>query len=197
MITDLQKIWTIFTPSERRKSVWMLVLVILMAMADTLGVLSIMPFLSVLGRPEVIQTNHFLNAAYEQFGFHTPRSFIFALGMASITLVVLSSAFKTVTLHTLNRFVHFQRHSISSRLLSRYLHQPYEFFLGTNPSMLARNVLSARRERRRRAADCTTPTTCSTWVNIRFQRSDIAQKIITWKAETKRRLVLVHKGHLS
>jgi ABC-type multidrug transport system fused ATPase/permease subunit len=64
------------------------------------------------------------------------------LGLASIALVVLSSAFKTITLHTLNRFVHFQRHSLSSRLLSRYLHQPYEFFLATNPSILARNVLS-------------------------------------------------------
>jgi ABC-type multidrug transport system fused ATPase/permease subunit len=34
------------------------------------------------------------------------------------------------------------RHAISSRLLSRYLHQPYEFFLGRNPSTLGKNVLS-------------------------------------------------------
>lgn len=142
MIADLKKIWAVFPPTERRKSLGMLALVILMALADTAGVLSIMPFLSVLGRPAVIQDNVLLHAAYQHLGFRDARHFIFALGLASITLVVLSSAFKTVTLHALNRFVHFQRHSLSSRLLSRYLHQPYEFFLATNPSILSRNVLS-------------------------------------------------------
>jgi ABC-type multidrug transport system fused ATPase/permease subunit len=142
MTTDLKKIWTIFTPSERRKAVWMLALAVLMAMVETLGVLSIMPFLSVMGRPAVIHENAFLSAAYERFNFHDTRDFILALGLASIVLVMASSIFKTVTQHILNRFVHLLRHAISSRLLSRYLHQPYEFFLSRNPSALAKNVLS-------------------------------------------------------
>jgi ABC-type multidrug transport system fused ATPase/permease subunit len=142
MISDLKKIWAVFTPSERRKAAWMLVLVILMAMAETLGVVSIMPFLSVLGRPAIIQDNPLLHAAYQRLGFHNARGFILALGLASITIVIVSSAFKTVTLHLLNRFVHLERHSISSRLLSRYLHQPYEFFLTRNASVLGKNVLS-------------------------------------------------------
>lgn len=142
MIKDLGKIWAIFTPTERRKSVWMLILVILMAMAETGGVLSIMPFLSVLGRPEVIHENPLLHALYDGFGFDGTRQFIIALGLASITIVLVSSTFKTITLHLMNRFIHLLRHSISSRLLSRYLHQPYEFFLSRNPSVLSRNVLS-------------------------------------------------------
>ncbi|MDN5848677.1 MAG: hypothetical protein L0H63_03425 [Nitrococcus sp.] len=142
MIAELKKIWAICTPAERRKSIGMLVLVILMAMAETLGVLSIMPFLSVLSRPEVIQETAFLKTVYDHLGFNDARSFIFALGIGSIILVVCSSSFKTVTLHVLNRFVHFLRHCISARVLSRYLHQPYEFFLSRNPSILARNVLS-------------------------------------------------------
>lgn len=142
MIADLKKIWATFTAPERHKSVWMLVLVVLMAMAETLSVLSIMPFLSVLGRPAVIHENSFLSAVYEQFNFRRTRDFILALGLASIILVLASSIFKTVTQHILNRFVHLLRHSISSRLLSRYLYQPYEFFLARNPSALGKNVLS-------------------------------------------------------
>ncbi len=142
MTADLKKIWTIFTPLERRKSMWMLLLVILMAMAETLSVLSIMPFLSVLARPAIIHDNTLLNAAFEQFNFQGTRDFILALGLASIVLVLASSAFKTVTQHILNRFVHLLRHAISSRLLSRYLNQPYEFFLERNPSGLGKNVLS-------------------------------------------------------
>lgn len=120
----------------------MLLLVVLMAAMEMLGVISIMPFLSVLGRPAIIQEHPALQAVYSRLGFQDNRDFILALGAASIVLVIASSAFKTVTLHMLNRFVHLQRHSLSSRLLSRYLHQPYEFFLVSNPSVLAKNVLS-------------------------------------------------------
>lgn len=142
MTDSLKKIQALFTPHERRKAVWMLILVILMAIAETGGVLSIMPFLSVLGRPTVIQENSWALAIYNRLGFHSIRDFIVALGLTSIAIVLASSAFKTVTLHQLNRFIHLLRHSISSRLLSHYLHQPYEFFLSRNSSVLSRNVLS-------------------------------------------------------
>lgn len=142
MTRDLQRIWSILAPAERSKALVMLGLVMLMALTETLGVVSIMPFLSVLGRPEVIHENPLLRATYEQWAFHDDRAFTVALGVASIVVVILSSMFKTVTLHALNRFVHFERHSISSRLLSRYLHQPYEFFLSRNSSDLSKNILS-------------------------------------------------------
>jgi len=138
----MRKIWLIFTPAERRKVLGMFVLVVLMAAAETLGVVSITPFLSVLGRPEIIQENLALLTIYDYFGFHHVRDFTIALGLASIALVVGSSIFKIVTQHLLNRFVNLQRHSLSSRLLSRYLHQPYEFFLDRNPAILSKNVLS-------------------------------------------------------
>ena len=142
MLNVVKKIWNIFTPAERRKAVRMLVLVVLMAMAETASVLSIMPFLSVLGRPSIIKENNLLLSVYRQLGMADTREFIFLLGFASIALVVGSSVFKTITLHVLNRFVHLERHSLSTRLLSRYLQQPYEFFLLNNSSILGKNVLS-------------------------------------------------------
>ncbi|HEX7381730.1 MAG TPA: ABC transporter transmembrane domain-containing protein, partial [Nevskiaceae bacterium] len=142
MIEELRKIWDIFTPAERRRAVRMMVLIAIMALAETGGVLSIMPFLSVLAQPALIHTNRWFHLAYSGLGFHGTRSFIAALGLASIAMVLISSAYKTVTLHLMNRFIHLQRHSISSRLLARYLHQPYEFFLSHHSSTLSRNVLS-------------------------------------------------------
>ncbi|HEU0198766.1 MAG TPA: hypothetical protein VFQ88_16320, partial [Nevskiaceae bacterium] len=82
MLADLRKIWSVFTPAERRRSLWMLLLVVLMAMAETGGVISIVPFLSVLSRPGIIHDNHWLNLAYTYFHFHDRRSFIVALGLA-------------------------------------------------------------------------------------------------------------------
>jgi len=120
----------------------MLMLVVLMAAAETISVVSIVPFLSVLTSPELIQSNRWLLAAYNHFAFEGVRSFILVLGSISVAIVLASSAYKVFTQNALNRFVQFQRHALSSRLLARYLHQPYEFFLTRNPSLLATNVLS-------------------------------------------------------
>ena len=142
MLGDIKKIRDILAPHERRQSLVMLALVVLMALAETGGVLSIMPFLAVLGRPGVIHGNPLLDAAYRHFGFTSSRDFLMALGFASIVVVIASSLFKMVTHHLINRFINFLRHSFSVRLLSRYLRQPYEFFLDRNPAQLSRNVLS-------------------------------------------------------
>lgn len=142
MKSDLKKIWAILTRHERRRALVMMMLVILMALAETVGVVSVMPFLSVLARPDIVQENAALSWLYNRFDFDSNQQFITALGLASIALVVGSSAFKTITLHLVNRFTFLLRHSISARLLSGYLHQPYEFFLKYNPSELSRNVLS-------------------------------------------------------
>jgi ABC-type multidrug transport system fused ATPase/permease subunit len=139
---DLHKIWATLTLAERRRSSWMLVMVVLMAMAETGGVISIMPFLAVLSRPGVIHQNRWLDLAYTHFGFTSGQAFIIALGLASIATVLASSIFKTITLHLINRFIHLLRHSISARMLARYLQQPYEFFLTRNAAVLGRNVLS-------------------------------------------------------
>lgn len=142
MIGNIRKFGSLLTPEMRRRAALMLVLIVLMAAAETVGVLSIMPFLSVLGRPEIVHENPWLQRVFTGLGFTDTRRFIIALGLVSIALVVASSAFKTVTQHVLNRFVHFLRHSISSRLLSRYLQQPYAFFLERNSAELSKNILS-------------------------------------------------------
>ncbi|MDL2198445.1 ABC transporter ATP-binding protein [Halopseudomonas aestusnigri] len=142
MKSDLKRVWAILTPQERKKSGLMVVLVILMAFAETVGVVSIMPFLSVLTRPEVIHDVSVLQKLYAWIAPENERGFIVALGLGSVALVVGASLFKTFTLHSINRFTYLLRHGISARLLSRYLGQPYEFFLEHNPAELARNTLS-------------------------------------------------------
>lgn len=142
MLESLGKLRSLFTAGEQRKGLWVLALIVCMAMLETVGVISIMPFLSVLGRPHVIYENYWLGRIYEAGHFTDEQSFMVVLGIGSIVLVVGSSLFKTLTLHTLNRFVHLQRHSISSRLLARYLRQPYEFFLTRNSADLSKNILS-------------------------------------------------------
>lgn len=142
MMGTLRKTWALLAAAERRKAIPMLALIVLMALAETVGVVSVIPFLSVIARPEAVQEQPWLAAIHDFSGLDDMRSFTVVLGLASVVVVILSSAFKTVTLHLVNRYVYMLRHSLSTRLLSCYLHQPYEFFLERNPAELSKNVLT-------------------------------------------------------
>lgn len=142
MPESLRKIWAVLTPRERRKALWMLALVVLMALTETAGVLSVAPFLSVLARPAIVHENRWFASAYAAMGFARESYFIAALGLVTMAVVVSSSAFKTFTFHLVGRFVHMLRQSLAVRLLSTYLRQPYTFFLTRNTSELSKNVLS-------------------------------------------------------
>ncbi len=132
----------ILTPHERRRGALVLCLVTLMAILEMVGIASVMPFLGVLGRPEVIETNAILNWAYTRLGFASIDAFVMALGIGAFGLILGSAIFRTLVNFWMNRFVEMRRHSIGERLLETYLRQPYAFFLNRHSGDMAKNVLS-------------------------------------------------------
>lgn len=139
---QLKKIKTLLTNAEQKKALWIIALIILMAIAEMLSVLSIAPFLSALSNPEALLNSPALATIFQQIGITNKNDAIYAIGLATIATVILSSLFKASTLHIVGRFVHFLRQSIGTRLLENYLKQPYEFFLHHAPPELAKNILS-------------------------------------------------------
>lgn len=142
MLSTVKQLWQILTPLDRRKLLFVLALVIIMALIEAAGVVSIMPFLAVLANPDVVQTNPVLKQAYGWLDATSAQQFIIYLGTASLAIVVFSAAFKILTQYALYRFANLQRHYFSTRLLKIYLQQPYEFFLTHNSSTMIKNILS-------------------------------------------------------
>ena len=60
--TMLGKILFLLTPKEKRRGALVLGMVVIMAGLEVAGVASVMPFLTVLGDPEMVQTNPILAA---------------------------------------------------------------------------------------------------------------------------------------
>lgn len=142
MFTTLKQLWQILTPLDKRKLLLVLALVMIMALIEAAGVVSIMPFLAVLSNPEAIVNNSLLQKLYDFFSSNTPQQFIMYLGILSLIVVVVSTCVKISTQYALNRFASLQRHYFASRLLKIYLQQNYEFFIQRNSSSLIKNILS-------------------------------------------------------
>jgi len=120
-------------------------MILVMALLDMLGVMSIMPFMAVLTNPELVGTNTILKTAYvasRNFGVDTPDEFFFALGVFVFVLLIVSLSFKALTTYVQLRFSLMREYSISKRLVEGYLHQPYSWFLSRHSADLGKTILS-------------------------------------------------------
>jgi len=142
MLTTLKQLWQILTPLDKRKLLLVLALVMIMALIEAAGVVSIMPFLAVLSNPKVIESSAILKKLYDFFSSDSPQLFIMYLGVLSLIIVVVSTCVKILALFALNRFSSLQRHYFATRLLKIYLQQNYLFFIQRNSSTLIKNILS-------------------------------------------------------
>lgn len=142
MIKTYKDISFLLTKKEKRNTLLLLLLMIFTGILEIVGVGSIMPFLGVLGNPEIIENNKYLLFVYKYLDFNTTNSFLIFLGSLSMLILLISAIFKTLTYYLLYRFANMHRHNLSKKLLLKYLHQSYSFFLMKNSSNISKTILS-------------------------------------------------------
>ena len=138
----LRKILNLLTPKEKRQAFFLFCFIALMAFVEILGVASILPFMSVLANPQSVQDNEMLRWGYEYFQYDSINSYMFSLGLLVLAVLVFSNILKAVTRWMTLFFSQMCGYSISQRLFSHYLNQPYKFFAQRNSSELSKNILA-------------------------------------------------------
>lgn len=141
MIATYRKLFILLTPQEKRGLVFVLLAIIGRALLEVVGVASVLPFLSVVGNPEVIYQNVLLNSLYLALGFRNVNLFLAFLGFLVLVVLVSVNFFAALADWALYRFSWMRNHSLSQRLFAAYIVRPYTFFLMQNSANLQRNVL--------------------------------------------------------
>jgi ATP-binding cassette, subfamily B, bacterial PglK len=140
------KILILLSPRERRDAGFLVVLILVMAVLDVIGVASVMPFMAVLANPDAVESNKYLSVAYAKFDFASKEQFLFFLGSMVFVALVSSILFKALTTWALLRYTHMREYSLGIRLVAGYLRQPYEWFLSRHSADLSKSVLSEVQE---------------------------------------------------
>lgn len=138
----LRMMLALLTQRERRQVYWLSVAVLVMAIMEVLGIASIMPFMAVVSDPATLTGDGIPGRAYRALGFGSPEQFLVALGFVVLLTLVISNAFTALTTWLLVRFTWLRNHTLSLRLLQKYLYQPYVFFLNRNTADLSKNILT-------------------------------------------------------
>ena len=134
--------WALLDRRERRNAWIVLAVVVASALSSAAMVGSVMPFLSVLANPQRIHEVEALSWAYRIGGFTSAYSFLVALGLASLIVIVISNLMQVARIWISARYTTMRMHTISLRLLAVYLRQPYEFFLDQHSGSMSTKILS-------------------------------------------------------
>ena len=141
----VKKFLTLLSMGERKHLILLMILILIMALIDAIGIASVLPFMTVLTNPDLIQTNLILNKIYQVtriFGVENNQDFIIFFGIFIFIFLVASLAFKTIVTYAQIKFVYLQEHTIGKKLIEGYLHQPYSWFLSRNSTDIGKTVLS-------------------------------------------------------
>ncbi len=142
---NFKKLLFLLSKPDRKRAGLLLVLVIIMALLDMIGVVSIMPFMTVLTNPGIVETNIVLNKAFKissMFGVETNQQFLFFLGVFVMVMLVISLAFKALTIYLQLKFTSMCQYRISKRFVKAYLYQNYSWFLNRHSADLGKTILS-------------------------------------------------------
>jgi ABC-type bacteriocin/lantibiotic exporter with double-glycine peptidase domain len=140
-----KKLVFILTASDRKSAIFLLIMIIIMALLEVIGVASILPFITVLTNPSLIETNPILKWMFQFsniFGVENYREFSFVLGVFTFLLLIISIASKALTSYMQIHFKYSCSYNISKRLVEGYLNQKYNWFLNRHSAELGKSILS-------------------------------------------------------
>ena len=137
-----KKILDLLGNTDRRNGVYILFLVTGMAILETIGVASVMPFLAVLGNPSIIDDSSVLSFLYIKsvfFSVNSHEHFLILLGFISFILILSSVSYRIFALYKMNSFIENCRHNIGTKVLTHHLNQDYEYFIETHSGEITKS----------------------------------------------------------
>ena len=119
---------------------FLLMLMIIGALLETVVVSLVLPLVSVIMNPDMIHDNKWLSMVYEFLGCDTDNSFLIAI----IGVMIAGYAFKNVFLYYMYyqqaKFVTENQFKMSKQLLENFLNKPYEYYLNASTGNIIRII---------------------------------------------------------
>lgn len=137
----IHKLNDLFDRKGRLQFLFVIVVALLMAIFQAIGVASVLPFINMVMDPSIISENKWLIYFYDLFGFKSTHSFMIFFGFVVLGLLIIGNIISALAIWLRINFIWEKNHQLSSALLKKYLSMPYIYFLNQNTADLSKNVL--------------------------------------------------------
>jgi HlyD family secretion protein len=140
MLKQLAELYRLLTREQRKKLLRLQVLVVLMAFAEIAGVVSIGPFMALVGDISQLQGEGRFAQLYQATGATSPEQFLFWVGIGVLVLLTLAAVMSAITVWRLSMYATRVGAELSIRLYRHYMHQPWLFHAGGSSSELTKKI---------------------------------------------------------
>jgi ATP-binding cassette, subfamily B, bacterial PglK len=135
------KVKKILTESQRRKTIYIVFLLIIAAILEMFSIGLVVPLIGILlnGNLEDLE---FFNVSFSFLdSLSSEKLVIYGISFMVLIYVIKAAYLALITFYQSNYIYDIQK-SISFRLLKKYVHAPYIFHIQNNPSQLINNVIN-------------------------------------------------------
>ena len=140
LMLTIKKLFKLFNKREKRNVLYLFLLMLLAAFLETVGIGLVVPFISIVTNPNIIEEQEILLFIYELFEFQSTNAFLIAATISLILFFIVKNLYLLMYYYFQYRFINNQRVKKSQKLLKVYLIKPYEFHLQRNTAELLRNI---------------------------------------------------------
>lgn len=134
------KLWSLFTPQERRQAGILLMLMLVGTSLEVVGVGLIFPVVALLAAPDQIAALPLMGQFRNLLGPTSQNVFIAYVLACLVGVFIIKNAFLGFLAYWQSRFIFNKQAALSVRLFNGYLFQPYTFHLQRNSAELVRNL---------------------------------------------------------
>lgn len=138
----LKKLNYIFNRKQKIQLIFLFIIIAIGTFLELLGVTSVLPFIDVVMKPEMVQTNDTYRFFYEMLNLSNTNQFIAVLALAIVIVFIVKNIFVSFMYYMQYKWTFNNQAKLAGRLLECYLKQPYYFHVTHNSAELIRNVNS-------------------------------------------------------
>ena len=116
-------------------------MIIFSSFLETISVLSIGPFMTLVSSPETINSNFYTSKVYQYLNIQEPNNFLILFGGLILFIMIISAFFSMITIWRLSILGGQIGADLSNRMFNYYVTRPLSFHLQTNSSQLASKLI--------------------------------------------------------
>lgn len=140
MMDLAKKINYILDRKQKIRFLMLMVIIVIGAFMELLGISAIMPFVKILMDKSVIHTNPYYSFFYNLFQLNSDTQFLFLIAIALVVVYIVKNLYLLLMYDVQYRFTFNNQRRVAYKMMNCYMNQTYLFHISKNIAELQRNI---------------------------------------------------------
>ncbi len=137
-----KKLMVLLDQKQKRTMVFLIFMMLIGAILETLGVSSIMPVMNVVMEENALENHEYLRVICEVFQIDNKRDLMILVLSSLVGIFVVKNIFLFFQQKMQLKFVYTNQFATSRRMMINFMQRPYEYYLNADTSVIQRSITS-------------------------------------------------------